>query len=171
MGFDYCTVDGSGHAGLPSLRGWEIAIVLSALSHAMLLDEHRPPAEPQSMLDRAASPESFSDDENWPLDVELPAQERAWFEFRSLDPTRVPAVKIVDNAPWIIVADECALLRGAIEEILAGERPRRVDAWVFTRLAERGLHEGAARAEIERYLQLFSEIAAAGEHAGGVWSY
>ena len=166
MGYDYSTVDGR-HVG--RLHGREVSIVMSALANGGLLDEEtRPPPEPQSMLVRHEDPESFEDDDSWPLDVELPPQERAWFGFRSPDPERVPAPKLVDNSPWLIDAAECALLRAGIHDILAGAPPRMVAPRLFGALAARGVED--ASAEIERCLRAFREIVTSGERGGGVWS-
>lgn len=162
MGYDYCTVDGTGEDRLPKLMGWEVSIALSALAYTDLFDETRPPEDPEF---------SFDEDDEWPFCVELTDSDRAWFGFRSPEPDRIPSTKLCDNSPWIIDPVECALLRRVIAEVIAGERTRTVDPWVFTRLAECGLEGKEVGAEIERCLQVFSDIAAAGEDAGGFWSY
>lgn len=162
MGYDYCTVDGSGEERLPKLRGREVSIALSALAHTDLFDDTRAPDDPDF---------SFDLDDEWPFCVELSESDLAWFGFRSPDPERIPMVKLRDNEPWIIAPAECARLRTVIGELLAGQRPRHVSHWVIDRLAERGLEGKDVGAEIERCLQVFSDIAAAGEDAGGFWSY
>jgi len=161
MSYGYCTVDGTGDC-LPRLTGVEVAIALSAVARADCFDDTPPPEVPVF---------SFDDDDDWPLCVALTDSDRAWFAFRSSDPTRIPYTKLSDNSPWIIDPEECRLLLTAVNDVITGRQTRTVDRWVIERLAARGLEGDAVGGEIERCLQALADIASAGEGAGGFWSY
>lgn len=163
MAFDYSTVNDVEGVVLPVLRGWEVSVALSALARADVLDETLPPDEPEFSFDVM--------EDDWPFEVELSDSDREYFGFRSPDPGRIPRRKLSDNEPWILTPEECVLIQTTIAELLAGTRDRRVDVWVFDRLVEHGFERVQAPAEIERCLQVFADMAAAGEAAGGLWSY
>ena len=150
MGWDYDARSGDASYHLTLSWGGELSRALDAFG---AFDwEVEPPEPPPSVwVER-------DDEDPWPFEAALNADELAYYGFSSVEPGKVPGLKLMDNSLWLVSPEEAEFLADLIDL-------HRADDEVLEEIAPEYPETLAT------VLSEFSEFCRAASTQGGFWAY